>query len=104
MISVSSCSLGKVGRFSWKSKNLLLMPPANLSSHLYGPNYSRRDASASDQIDSTLKLGSNSKAYGFIGKGWIPERCGSSVREEKCRMQNGAATGRALYNEPTSDS
>lgn len=79
------------------------MPPANLSSHLFGPNYSRRDASASDQIDSTLKLGSNSKVYGFVRKGMIPERCPYSVREEKWRMQNGAATGRILYNEPTSD-
>lgn len=56
--------------------------------------------SVADQIDPILKLGLNSKVYGFVGKGWISEQHCGSVRKEEWGMQNGAATSRALHNEP----
>lgn len=80
--------------------NLFIILLANLFSGLFGPNYSRGIPSAADQMDPMLKLGLNSKVYGFVGKRWLPEQHCGSVRKEEWEMQNEAATSRALHNEP----
>lgn len=102
MVTLSSRPLGEGGILSWNGKNLPIKPPANLSSHLFGPSYSRRDAISLRSNRPHPKVRIKFKVRDFIGEGWIPEQHSVSVRKEEWRMQNGAATSNALYNKPPS--